>query len=99
MIYDYQAILFYNNLGEKTKKELTSCYNTGVELLIASDITYIDGMKISDNLANKGFLCSDLSVESRYATGVDKQSFPIEYLVLIYIFGILNVSDGVLSAF
>lgn len=90
VIYDYQAVLFYDNLGENLKEELKSYYINGIEILAASDTVSVDEMELFDKLQKAGFLCSGASVDSMTATGIGINSFRMDYLALIYLFGMLN---------
>ncbi len=90
VIYDYQAVLFYDNLGENLKEELKSYYINGIEILAASDTVSIDEMELFEKLQKAGFLCSGTSIESMTATGIGANSFRMDYLALIYLFGMLN---------
>ena len=90
VIYDYQAVLFYGNLGENLKEELKSYYINGIEILAASDTVSVDEIELFDKLQKAGFLCSGASVDSMTATGIGTNSFRMDYLALIYLFGMLN---------
>ncbi len=90
VIYDYQAVLFYNNLGENLKEELKSYFINGIEILAASDTVSVDEMELFEKLEKAGFLCSSTSIESMTATGIGINSFRMDYLVLVYLFGMLN---------
>lgn len=90
VIYDYQAVLFYGNLGENLKEELKSYYINGIEILAASDTVSVDEMELFDKLQKAGFLCSGTSIDSMTATGIGANSFRMDYLALLYLFGMLN---------
>lgn len=90
VLYDYQAVLFYTNMGENLKKELKSYYINGIEVLAASDTIPIDEISLFEKLQKAGFLCSGTSINSMTATGIGSNSFRMDYLALIYLFGMLN---------
>lgn len=90
VIYDYQAVLFYNNMGDNLKEELKSYYINGIEILAASDTVSIDEIELFEKLQKAGFLCSGTTIDSMTATGIGANSFRMDYLALIYLFGMLN---------
>ncbi|MCM1159675.1 MAG: hypothetical protein NC412_00495 [Roseburia sp.] len=90
VLYDYQAVLFYDNLGKNLKEELKAYYINGIEVLAASDTAFIDGISLFEKLQKAGFLCSGASIDSMTATGIGTNSFRMDYLALIYVFGMLN---------